>query len=242
MTLGIAIIFTACTNNNDESPGFSEWNGGINITLPGYKFLDIPAEYDSIGRAFGEYLTTISINLIDRGIENPTMEDIKDVAKEYYLDMDPNFDTLAIDTLDIESIPIDNGFLSLEQQRVVCKINNFLETASSANSFIQQIPTMVTLINALSENERPSVFIYLATIKHGIFADNNIKNEIVTLVARGKIVNTEIMVTQGFWRWLGNAACGLWALGRYAAIVSPGAAAVPFIDGACIAYGLAQLT
>ncbi|MDR1198451.1 MAG: hypothetical protein LBK94_05485 [Prevotellaceae bacterium] len=242
ITLCIAtgLIFVSCDKaNNDDLNGSLNFNSTASSLSDNFgRANDIPAEYDSIDAEFGNYLTTVSLALIDKGIENPTTDDIKHEAKKYYREKYADFDTTMIDNFDESAISTDNSFLSDDQQKTLDKLNELI-ISTDKDLFEQQIPTMVSLINTLPASDRASLFIYLATIKHGAIADRNIS----IAIADGNrfVTSGETMVTQGFWRWLGNAFCGAWYLGRYAAIITPGAAAVPFIDGACLAYGLSQL-
>jgi hypothetical protein len=137
-----------------------------------------------------------------------------------------------IDNFNTSAISIDNSFLSDDQQKTLDKLNDLIISINK-NVFEQQIPAMVSLINTLPANEREPLFIHLATIKHGVIADKNIRNAIANRD------NSDMVMQSLNWGHIGGAACAIWSFGCWLSWFNPITASVgKVIDGACAIVGL----
>ena len=234
LLLGVIAVltFTAC----DKVINQNSLNDSLNLDNPIYSttggvpiLCEIPAEYDSIGMIYSEYFTSISVALIRKGLEEPTDDEIIYETKEFFRGIDPDFDTTVFDAFDITAMIDGMDSLNLNQQKVVSKINNLLETANSTSEFMQQIPSMVALICTLPELEREPLFIYLATVKYGVLNVGLITSECTLYCLSAK----------KFW----TRVCRIWAAVNLA--TAGAASANPLgasITAMCVAYGLITLT
>ena len=185
LLLGVTavLVFVSCDTTSSENginDPFDLDNTIYSLTGGIVTLYDIPPEYDSIGMAFGEYLTTVSLSIIDKGIENPTMDDIKHAAKKFFIAQDVDFDTAVINAFDPTEIIDADSVLNFEQQKVLAKINMIDQSV-----FEDQIPIIASLVNTLPEDEREPLFIYASMIKHRIIAGRTIATAILTLPNHG---------------------------------------------------------
>ncbi|MDR1198045.1 MAG: hypothetical protein LBK94_03395 [Prevotellaceae bacterium] len=204
MTLCIAagLILVSCdkANNDDDLNDSLNFNGtASSIGFVGIN--DIPAEYDSVGMIYNNHYTAISLALIRKGFDDPTNDEIIYVTKEYFKSLYHDFDTTVLDNVNITDISDGMDSFNSDQQKIVSKINNLLETASSASAFVQQIPTMVTYIYTLPSEDREQVFIYLAIAKHA---------------ALDRSIITSELALQGFWGKVFTRFCAMWGIIHYA--------------------------
>jgi hypothetical protein len=179
----------------------------------------IPAQYDSIGMMYNNHFTTISLNLSRKGIKYPTNDEIIYATKEYFKSLDTDFDTTVLDNVAITTMEDGMDSFNSDQQKIIYRINNLLETASSASAFVQQIPTMVSLVYTLPPEDRGQVFIYLAIAKYAALDTSEL--------------DTSELVLQSFF----GKCCAVWgAINLITGGVANGHPAGAALSIACVIY------
>jgi hypothetical protein len=189
LCIATSLVLVSCDKANNDGDINDLLNSNSNTASLSDDLLranDIPAEYDSIGMIYNNHFAAISLALIRKGFRYPANDEIVYAAKEYFKTIDPDFDTTVIVNVDITAIGDGMDSLNSDQQKIVSKINNLLENASSAGAFVQQIPTMVSLIYTLPSEDRGQAFIYLAIAKYAALDRAIITSATVELSFFGK--------------------------------------------------------